>query len=313
MTGLRRLLPSGNALFVFEATARRLSFSRAAAELNVTQPAVSRMIGRLEKHLDAKLFVRGPEGVALTDEGHILQAAIATGFRGVEGALEEIRRRRTGLDTVTLSLSSAFTTHWLMPRIGALQKACPVVDLRFQLISGALKGPVDTVDLGMRFLEPGDDASSSSFFVNEVVFPVCSPAYRDRGAGAATADTFINLADYDPGWIETFRRGAGRSSGHHDLLSFSDYAVVLQAALLGQGIALGWISVVSHWLKTGALIPAGPVMVRTKRRCCLLWPPARPLRPASAAVRDWLTAEMNGDLAAIDRLYPEREIGRLSL
>lgn len=313
MTGLRRLLPSGNALFVFEAAARELSFSRAATELNVTQPAVSRMIGRLEKHLDTRLFVRSPEGVILTDEGHLLHAAIATGFRGVEAALEEIRRRQTGLETVTLSLSSAFTTHWLMPRIGALQKACPVVDLRFQLISGALKGPVDTVDLGMRFLEPGDDERGSSFFVNEVVFPVCSPAYRERDPARAAPDTFINLADYDTAWIDAYRRDADQPNAHHDLLRFSDYAVVLQAALLGQGIALGWISVVSHWMKVGALVPAGPALVRTSRRCCLLWSPGRPLRPATAAVRDWLTAEMMGDLAEIDLRYPHLRVGATSL
>ena len=138
-----------------------------------------------------------------------------------------------------------------------------------------------------------------------------SPDYRAHRP--ARGDAYIHLAGTDAAWVDQHRRYLGRPAARGDLLNVADYAVVLQAALLGQGIALGWISVVSHWLKTGALVPAGPVMVRTKRRCCLLWSPARPLRPASAAVRDWLTAEMNGDLAAIDRLYPEGDIGRLSL
>ncbi|WP_131114275.1 LysR family transcriptional regulator [Lichenihabitans psoromatis] len=304
MTSLRKLLPSANALFVFEAAARELSFTKAAAELNVTQPAVSRMLGRLERHLGARLFERSVQGVVLTESGRILYRSIAAGFRGVEGALDEIRQRRTGLETVTLSVSSGFTTHWLMPRIGALQTACPNLDLRFQLIPGALKGPVDTVDLGMRFVEGQDASPGSVFFVNEVTVPVCSPAYLAGRVAGKTQDTFINLADSSTDWIAPLRQGQFRPGQHSDLLHVSDYAVVLQAALLGQGIALGWINVVSQWLKTGALVPAGPKLVRTSRRCHLVCVPHKEGRPTLMKVRDWLVAEMRADLEAIETLHP---------
>ena len=140
MSSLRKLLPSANALFVFEAAARENSFSKAATELNVTQPAVSRMLGRLERHLGTRLFERTAVGVDLTEDGQLLHRSIAEGFRGVEAALDEIRRRKTGCETVTLSLSSGFATHWLMPRIGALQELCPSIDLRFQLVRPSLTG-----------------------------------------------------------------------------------------------------------------------------------------------------------------------------
>src|SRR5205823_4301407 len=242
MPDLRRKLPSSHALFVFDAAARNGSFTAAAAELNVTQPAVSRMLGQFEDYLGVRLFDRTNGRAVLTEEGEILYRHVSDGFRSIEGGLIEIDRRRKGTETVTLSVSSAFTTHWLMPRIDKLQRQFPTVDLRFQLISGPLRGPVDNVDLGMRF--------------------------RDR---------------YDPA-----RNGA----------------VVVQAALLGQGIALGWLTVAAHWLLTGALVPASETLTTTRRLCELVHPHDRSSRPVVSEIRDWIIEQMHSDMAAIDRLYP---------
>lgn len=315
MHSLRKMLPSANALFVFEAAAREGSFTKAAAELNVTQPAVSRMLGRLEQHMGVRLFDRVAEGVVLTEDGRILYRRIADGFRGIETALEEINWRRTGLETVTLSLSSGFTTHWLMPRIGALQKACPNIDLRFQLIPGALKGPVEGVDLGMRFIDANDAEHESAFFINEVTLPVCSPAYLAQRTGkesAATPDTFIQLGENHPDWVEAFGAGSAVKTPSSTLLHFSDYAVVVQAALLGQGIALGWINVVSHWLRTEALVPVRRSVVKTERQCRLAHLRSRPMRASVIAVQDWLIAEIRADVAIIDRLHPDLGMGEAS-
>ena len=119
------MLPSSNALFVFDAAARNGSFTAAAAELNVTQPAVSRMLGQFEEHLGVRLFDRTAGRAVLTEEGELLYRRVLEGFRSIETGLVEIERRRKGTETVTLSVSSAFTTHWLMPRIDKLQKQFP--------------------------------------------------------------------------------------------------------------------------------------------------------------------------------------------
>jgi len=79
---LRKLLPSPNAIFMFEAAARHLNFTSAAREFNVTQSAISRMIARLESHLDVKLFLRTPTGIELTDDGRMLYGAVGEGFAG---------------------------------------------------------------------------------------------------------------------------------------------------------------------------------------------------------------------------------------
>ena len=300
------MLPSGNALFVFEAAARNGSFTAAAAELNVTQPAVSRMLARFEQYLGVRLFDRTATGAVLTEEGDLLFRRIVDGFHSIETGLREIERRRRGTENVTLSVSSAFTTHWLMPRIDKLQRQFPSVDLRFQLISGSLRGAVENVDVGMRFRDRDDRESVGVLAMNEVMLPICSPGYRDTDVLQETTAgrTIIKLADTPEDWVTQYPGVLTSRSGPAKALSFSDYAVVVQAALLGQGITLGWLTVVSHWLLTGALVPASASLVRTRRVCELVSPRNRPIRPVAVEIRDWIIEQMRNDIAAIDRRYP---------
>jgi DNA-binding transcriptional LysR family regulator len=213
MPELRRMLPSSNALFVFDAAARNGSFTAAAAELNVTQPAVSRMLGRFEQYLGVRLFDRTAGGAILTEEGELLYRRVVDGFRSIETGLIEIERRRRGTETVTLSLSSAFTTHWLMPRIDKLQRRFPNVDLRFQLIAGSLRGPVENVDFGMRFRDRDDPDSNGALVMKEVMLPICSPGYRDADEEAVEGNTIIRLDEtarprQDAELLGLCRRGA---------------------------------------------------------------------------------------------------------
>ncbi len=302
------MLPSGNALFVFEAAARNGSFTAAAAELNVTQPAVSRMLARFEQYLGVRLFDRTAAGATLTEEGDLLFRRIVDGFRSIETGLREIEKRRSGTETVTLSVSTAFTTHWLMPRIDKLQRQFPNVDLRFQLISGSLRGPVENVDLGMRFSDQNDPEPNGTLVMKEVMVPICSPAYRQLDAGTkgqANSNTIIHLADTPADWASQYADFLTNRAGPSKVLSFSDYAIVVQAALLGQGIALGWLTVASHWLVTGALVPASERLTTTGRLCKLLYPRNRSVRPVVAEIRDWIIGQVQSDLQGVDRLYPK--------
>ncbi|HBD92062.1 MAG TPA: LysR family transcriptional regulator [Gemmobacter sp.] len=311
MQTLRRALPSMNGLFTFEAAACCGSFSRAAEELNVTPAAVSRMIARLEDHLETTLFLRQPGGTQLTENGTLLFDALARGFAGIEAALREIRDRRDGTETVSLSVSTGFTTHWLMPRMADFKKAFPKVDLRFQLVTGALSGPVNDVDLGMRFLTAPDDRLDATFIMPEILLPICSPAYlreelAEKGSLQPLPRTMINLSDTaqlnpaNP--FSAFFQARDRDSSNS--LIFSDYAVVVQAALLGQGVALGWLNVVSHWMRMKSLVPASDHVLKTERQCHLVRLRDRPLRPIISQIRDWLIAELDSDLRAVGALYP---------
>ncbi|SIO57094.1 LysR family transcriptional regulator [Paraburkholderia phenazinium] len=308
MPNLRRKLPSANALFVFEAAARCGNFTRAAEELYVSQPAVSRMLARMEDHLGVQLFERVRGGIELTENGKILYRKISEGFGGIESAIREIEARATGIETVTLSVSTAFTTHWLMPRMNRLNQAFPGVDLRFQLISGRIGGPLVDVDLGMRFRTDEEIDEHSALVMPEVLLPVCNRRYHEQlllDAGSPHDDTVINMDDGERGWQERFAAFAEHQRRAATMLSFSDYAIVVQAALLGQGVALGWLNVLSHWLADGALIPAEHELIVTDRRCCLVWPASRPLRPVVAALRDWIIEEVHADMIRVDAAYPD--------
>lgn len=312
MHSLRRKLPSANALFAFEAAARCGNFSKAALELYVTQPAVSRMLSRMEEHLGMKLFERAHGKVNLTESGEILYKRIAEGFRGIETALDEIEARRTGTDTVTLSVSTAFTTHWLMPRMHKLRKAFPSVDLRFQLTSGPMRGSVTDVDLGLRFPHRDEAHEEGVLLMPEILLPVCSPGYAEQARSQSQdGDTLMNLSDGERDWhrrFASFQRNGRRVARTVD---FSDYAIVIQAALLGQGIALGWLNSTAYWLATGALVPGEQEAVVTERACRLLHPSNRPPRSAVVEVRDWIVEETRSDVLTIDRMYPALQLAKL--
>lgn len=202
MSNLRRKLPSSSSLFVFEAAARCGSFTRAADELCVSQPAVSRMLSRLEEHLGVQLFERVRGGARLTESGSILYRRVQEGFSTIESAISEIEARATGIETVTLSVSTAFTTHWLMPRMRRFSERFPTVDMRYQLMSGRIGGPLVDVDLGMRYLEAGSLKATDSLVIPEIILPVCNPQYLAdvvQGKGRKQVPTLISMDNQDRG------------------------------------------------------------------------------------------------------------------
>lgn len=308
MANFRRKLPSANALFVFEAAGRCGSLTKAAAELYVSQPAVSRMLARMEDRMGVRLFDRVRGGVELTENGRLLHRAITEGFNVIQASISEIEARATGLETVTLSVSTAFTTHWIMPRMEKLRRDFPGVDLRFQLISGKVGGPLHDVDLGLRFFSPGEAAQNSVLLMPEIIVPVCSPAYRDDTG--RDSDVLINLTDSNRDWPTLFPELGQRSRDFYHL-NFSDYSIVVQTAMLGQGIAPGWLNVVTHWMKLGALVPAIAQVHVANRKCYLVQHATTSPRPTVARLRDWIIEETKQDLVEIDRMYPE--LGLLKL
>ncbi|WP_316154901.1 LysR family transcriptional regulator [Cupriavidus sp. BIC8F] len=309
MANFRRKLPSANALFVFEAAGRCGSLTKAAAELYVSQPAVSRMLARMEERMGVRLFNRVRGGVELTDDGRMLHQAITAGFNTIEASISEIEARATGMETITLSVSTAFTTHWMMPRMEKLRRDFPNVDLRFQLISGKVGGPMHDVDLGIRFFTGNETPEAGALLMPEIILPVCTPGYRDKPVHGS--DIIINLTDSFRDWPNLF---PGLRQRELDLysLNFSDYSIVIQTAMLGQGIAPGWLNVVTHWMRLGTLVPAIGQTHVTERRCYLVQQSSGTPRPTVAKLRDWIIEETFRDLEEIDRMYPEMELLNLA-
>jgi DNA-binding transcriptional LysR family regulator len=311
MSNLARLVSSPRALMIFEAAARAGSCGAAAREFNLTQPSVSRNIAGLEAEIGVPLFTRSPRGLELTSEGRVLQRALQDGFQMVADAIQRLMDQRGRKQVVELSLSTAFVTHWLIPRLAEFQREFPDVDLRFQLIAGTLRGGPGAVDLAMR-MEPESPAEEQTWpFAPELIVPVCSPAYlKTNGPLDKTRPearhTLLHFADPLLNWDLVWGSLVTRRTPAKTWIEFSDYAVVLQAAMNGEGIAPGWLSVVSRALCQGTLVPACATRIRTGRTYHLVAARGRPVREVTLAICTWLIAQMRAD---IDHLAPVLEVG----
>ncbi len=301
---LRSKIPSEKSLFVFETVARAKSFTGAAAELNVTQPAVSRTILALEKHVDEQLFHRTGKGLKLTGSGEILFSALGQSFQLIESALDEIVLVRNNHETITLSISTAMASHWLIPRFDDFRSAFPNAELRFHLMSGEPAGPVAPYDLGLRLGDHTDTEHTRWPFGPERVYAVASPAYIAKNgklgdAGQKGNHTLLQLSNSRLSW-RNFCQQTGQSLPQEfDTITVPDYSIILQSAIIGKGIALGFVTSTAKLLGDGLLQIASSKFLDTGRRYHLVFPSRQNIKPVVAQVRDWMIAEMAADLDRI--------------
>jgi LysR family transcriptional regulator, glycine cleavage system transcriptional activator len=305
MSQLRRMLPSLNSLVAFEAVMRCGTFASAAKELGVTSPAVSRTIGRLEGHLGLPLFDRTPTGAVPTPDGTELFSGISRSFGEIEGTLVKMKQRsRPRARPIVMSVSSAFATHWFMPRLARFQAAFPSESIKFQLISGPLGGPAGDADIAMRFDHRPEAQDQVVRLMPELVLPVAAArrAIAPRAHQSAEMRQLLTLEGSYPDW-SSVSASAGADAAAKEL-PFSDYSLVIQAALVGQGIALGWLNVVADLLVRGDLVPAGGGVIATGRQCDLVM--RRHTSPAATQdICEWIVAELRDDLSKLAQTYPD--------
>jgi len=295
---LRSKIPSTGSLFVFEAAARLGSFTGAAQAFNVTQPAVSRTIGTLERHLGYKLFNRQPSGLELTTEGAALFQAVQAGFGQIELVIDDQRKSLTASNVVTLSITSAFAIHWLMPRLAGLNKELPDVSLRFELIHGEPDGPLGSADIGIRYA--WEETAGVTVFpvMDELIIPVCSPDYLAKHGKLETSRDgeghFLAVLSgpMRVPWNLFLERVGLPPMTKATRMEFSDYALLLQSAIKGQCIGLGWWHVVGGELEGGGLMPASSKVLEGENDYCLVTRGAAgEQRDAVRRVVEWLTDE----------------------
>lgn len=270
MEGYRRRLPSLTSLVVFEAAARRLSFTRAAAELNVTQAAVSRQIHGLEQELGFALFRRLHRRIELTERGQVLADGLTQSLNLVDHTVAKVRAQSED-DELVIGASIAFTQLWLLPRISDFRRLHP--DTKIRLLSQDTQVDLagGTVDLAIRYGDGAWSDGRSVLLCDDDVFPVCSPAYAAGHRLPQTAGEFLDhtLLDYDsanPGWIgwkEWLSAFAVTRTGR-PMLGLSYYTDVIHAALAGHGIALGWNCLVEELLEQNRLCRVLPFHMRTR-------------------------------------------------
>jgi len=310
---LRNKLPSAQALFTFESAARTLNFTDAGAILNVTQPAISKNIAALEIHLGTRLFRREKSRLSLTPDGDTLYRAIQLSFTSIEAAVDKISRGTVHENTLTLSLSTSFTAHWLIPQMQEFRCKFPDVTLNFQLTGGEATGALATCDLGLRLdsrVAPGDDALP---FAPEWLVAVASPDYIAKNGTLdapteAGAHSLVKLDSPRISW-QNFLDATSQSLGQPlPEIRVPDYSVVLQTALNGRGVALGYVSTCSYLLREGLLSPALNRTLKTRKNYCIVANPNSNNLQRAEDVRHWVCKRSSEILADIATTLPEMNI-----
>ena len=245
----------------FEASARQLSFSGAAKELNVQQPAISRHISALEAELGVPLFLRSKPRLTLTKEGEILADAVSQGFDAIRNGLETLRAR-TEDGTIVVSASIGFTSLYLLPRLAEFQERFP--DTKVQIVSRDQNADFDArhCDAIILFGSQGLEGSTSKRIFRETMVAVCRPDLIDggqpinRSALAERKLLYMSGPDHKDDWSRFFE-GTGiatpKAPAHDTYLS---YMVYLRAIQNGLGFGIGWRPLLNEYFANGTLMVA---------------------------------------------------------
>jgi LysR family transcriptional regulator, glycine cleavage system transcriptional activator len=304
MPSTPRDLPPLQSLVVFEAAARHLSFTQAARELGTSQPAVSHQVRRLEAYLGVALFQRLYRRVALTPEGRQLFDAVETGLGTMMDAVSRLRspKRHARIDVAT---DFGFAAFWLLPRLPLFRERYPAIDVRIITSQREFELRTDPVDVAIVFGAGKHPHGAATRLFAEEVYPVCSPRHLEgqpaiRAARDLVTRPLLHLEDDGrvsgggDRWFNwrSWLRAAGIDSAPNDpRLSFDNYTLLIQAAIAGQGIALGWASLVDHLIRKGQLVRALDLSFTTRRGYFLLLPMDRTPTPDSLAFHDWVLSE----------------------
>jgi LysR family glycine cleavage system transcriptional activator len=286
-------LPSLNALAAFEAAARHLSLTKAAEELNVTPGAISRQVRTLEEELGSPLFLRRHRAVELTREGETMAGSLRDGFERISSTFRQIRSHG-GQTNVAIGSTMAMAHLWLMPRMGAFWNQHPdiVVD---HVISDHPRG-LDRPDIDLR-IRYGDgewpDEVSAKLYEDRI-YPVASPAFAKAYPVKSVAELaqlqLLSVEGIDWTWTTwaEFLREAGHSDRRINVRRFNSYVIAMQAARSGQGVALGWASLVAPLIEAGNLVQVTDAEIAAPHSYFVTWSARRPLSPQAAVLRDWL-------------------------
>jgi LysR family transcriptional regulator, glycine cleavage system transcriptional activator len=291
--GLRRLPLSS--LRVFVAAAERLSFSRAAQELGVTAAAVSMQIRALEEYLRMPLFVRHGHAMQLTAEGVRLLPRLRDALVELERAIDEARRdRQTG--ALTVSMLGSFLQQWLLPRLSALRRRFPSLDLRLHTSPLLVDFLSSDVQVAIRFGTGNWPKLHVQKILDDWMVPVCTRQLLERHGPVTDAADLRRYqllhSDTEPwrAWLDNEGSAAAGWVDEHGS-TFDDSVAVIRAAQTGQGLALARWSLVSGEVAEGRLIIASKRIVPMEGGYHFVCPASYLSVEKVATFREWLIEE----------------------
>lgn len=245
----------------FEAAARLRSFTAAAFELGTTQPAVSQQIKRLEEQLVTRLFDRIYRGIELTEAGEVLFSHVQTGLQSIESGLVAITDQRQH-EVLQVATDFAFASYWLMPRLHRFHKLNPDVDVSLVTSERTHSMLRPDIDVAVLFGDGRFKQGESHWLFSEEVFPVCSPQLTAGRTLPLPNDVLREFpllhlrAESNNNWFDwggVFRALDIPQSPAPGQLRFDNYTLLIQAAIGGQGVAIGWRHLVDELLEQGLL------------------------------------------------------------
>ena len=258
----RNRLPPLDLLKAFETAARHLSFTKAAAELFVTQSAMSRQIRQLEDHLGVRLFERRTRSVVLTDVGYRYYTGLAPLLQQI-GAVTRNAMEAGGARRVRVTTTLTFSSLWLVPRLAAFQARHPQVDVHV-VADNALRDIVrDDFDVAVRYASGADAGPGALRLFGERLTPVCSPRIVHPRGFESLADLdkhvlihFNDLEGRAPwlSWDHLFAEARHPGVRGRGTVHFSHYDQAIRAAREAQGVALGRLPVIDALLEDGGLV-----------------------------------------------------------
>ena len=295
----RRVYPL-NSLRAFEASARHLSFVKAAEELYVTPAAVSHQVKRLEAYLGVQLFRRLPRGLLLAETGQVLLSELREVFLQLDKAMERVLESDSR-GPLTISVAPMFAVKWLVPRLQRFDALHPSIDVRMSSSLGVIDFQRDAFDAAVRLGRGKYPGLKAVKLFEESVSPMCSPRLLEGPHPLHSPDDLrrrVLLHDdsvgFDPAapnwdtWLEAAgARRVDASRGPH----FSQPDHALQAAIDGAGVVLGWRYLAAGDIVAGRLVQPFSLVLPLGSAFYLVYPEAYADRPKVVAFREWLMEE----------------------
>ena len=288
-------LPSLNGLRAFEAAARHLSFTRAAAELSVTQTAISHQIRRLEEQLGVRLFLRQSRALLLTREAQEYLPAVRAAFEDLRAATERLRRPEKA-QALTVSTMASLAAKWLLPRLAGFQEAHPGIEVRISTSSHLVDFRREEVDVAIRYGRGRWPGLTADWLMAEDIFPVCSPALLAgerplKRPQDLVHHTLIHATLAREDWqLWLTAAGLPTALASRPGLTFDLSLMALQAAIDGLGVALGRTPFVEADIAAGRLVVPFDVKLPAEAGFYVVAPQETAQTPKIALFRDWLIA-----------------------
>lgn len=284
---VRQFLPL-NGLRAFEASARHLSFTRAAIELCVTQAAVSQQVKGLEKRLGVALFQRLPRGLKITAEGEALLPTVTSSFDQMATTLDRIEAGQVR-ELLFLGVVGTFAVGWLLPRLQAFQKRHPFIDVRVSTNNNRVDMAAEGLDFAIRFGQGSWHGTDAFRLFDAPLSPLCTPKLAETLKAPADLMEATLLRSYRADeWSSWFAAaGVTPAAQVNAGIVFDTSLGMMEAALQGLGVALAPPSMFSRHLASGAVVQPFPVTV-SLGSYWLTRLQSKPPTPAMQVFSDWL-------------------------